>query len=918
TILLDAAVKDPLTSVARLPLMTPQQKNKILRDSHGGNTLKPSASLLQRFEGSAAASPNAIAVSSPQGKLSYAQLNIRASRLAIRLKKMGIGPETFVAIALEPSLEITVALLGILKAGGAYVPLDPTAPLARAAKILDDCGAKVLISCSAFFETFISRDLTIIDIQEVQNDTSADLDVDVAPASSSGNAVYLLYTSGSTGSPKGVVVEDRHATAYLDAIVSKLHFRPGMHYAMVQPLSVDACNTVLLPSLFAGGTLHIFPREVAADPVLLRDYFNRHPIDVLKITPSHLSALLEASPERDLLPRFRLVLGGEASSWSFIDDVVLPISPPALDIIIHYGPTETTVGVLTHTVGPSSPRQATYVPLGSSLTDTVVYILDDEMELVPVGVPGEIYVGGANVARGYFRQAGLTAERYVPDPFGSTAGARLYRTGDIGRRLPSGEIEFLGRIDQQVKINGFRVELGEIVSVLQQHPGVQQAVVAVKEHKLSGRRLVAYVVRRPGYVGATSSAIGKLTDDIQAFSREQLPDYMIPAAFVQLDAIPLTAQGKVDLQALPSALISSTALKQNTVLPRTALERELADIWEQLLGVQSIGVDDDFFVVGGHSLLAIRVLGLLRQRMQRQVTIATFFRHRTIAKLAAILSRGDAPSSSTLLEFQPGDGRPVCFVHPVGGSAFCYLPLADRLQTTQPLFGIQSVSHTPRATGGTIDSIANGYLAEIESACGCAPSAIIGWSMGGLIAFEMVRQLRDSGRDQAKAILVDTHPPLLSGSPVPERSSMYVRFAGDIARLHIPGWQQVTGEFLSAASNEREKILRDALIREGALQPETADDDLRSLFGVYARNVNAAERYVLQSIDQPVILVTTASSAPTLTNFWSQWAPIEAAYSCATDHYGLLQPPNVQTVARHLQNHLDIIEDQRPHLKAQR
>jgi amino acid adenylation domain-containing protein/FkbM family methyltransferase len=472
------------------------------------------------FESQAERTPEAVAVVFEDEELTYRELNARANQLAHYLRKLGVRPETRVGLCIDRSAEMIVALLGILKAGGAYVPLDPVYPRERLGFVLDDAGANVLITQSKVLEEWpdapienpnssienpkskienrwfvcLDRDRRVIACESRENPSSA-----TAPA----NLAYVVYTSGSTGRPKGVGVEHRQLLNYLNGILARLELPDRISFATVSTIASDLGNTVLFSSLCTGGTLHIISRDRASDADAMGEYFARHPIDCLKIVPSHLSALQAPARSQPALPRRLLILGGEASRVDWIKSLRSLDSHCA--ILNHYGPTETTVGVLTHRIAADAAvPDSAILPLGRPMFNTRAYILDRHLNPVPVGVPGELHIGGLGVARGYLGQPELTAQKFIPNPFGNRSGARLYKTGDRARYLPDGNIEFLGRIDDQIKIRGFRIEPGEVQNTLRRHAGVLEAAVLATDDQLGEPRLTAYVVSKP----ARSPAIG--------------------------------------------------------------------------------------------------------------------------------------------------------------------------------------------------------------------------------------------------------------------------------------------------------------------------------------------------------------------------------------------------------------------------
>ena len=582
------------------------------------------ATLHEIFESQAARTPDAPAVVCEGRSLSFAELDEAAGRLAQYLRGLGVRPESRVAIFLDRSPELIVALLGVLKAGGAYVPLDPAFPPERLRGMLEDAGAEVVVTRER-----MSRDLPPLPARLVRLDAEA---AEIArcpaqrlsPAAVSGNLVYVLFTSGSTGRPKGVAIQHGSLVNYVRGVVGRLGLPPGSAFAMVSTFAADLGNTALFPALCTGGCLHLIPQERASDPVALAESFRNHPVDCLKIVPSHLEALLAAGDGADVLPRRRLVLGGEATRRELAERLRAGAAEGWL--LNHYGPTEATVGSTTYVAGQSRYEgELAALPLGRPLPNQRAVVADRALRPVPLGALGELLLGGAGLARGYLDQPAATAERFLPDPWSGEPGARLYRTGDRVRLLPDGNLEFLGRIDHQVKVRGFRIELGEIETALAQHPAVRQAVVTVREDRPGDRRLAGYVVPRDGAAVQPS--------ELRGFLAVRLPDYMIPSALVALRVLPLTANGKVDRAALPEP--ERTRTEGPALAPRNEAEEILAEIWGQVLGLQQVGVLDNFFELGGDSILVIQVIARAARRGLR-LTPKQFFENQTVAELAAI------------------------------------------------------------------------------------------------------------------------------------------------------------------------------------------------------------------------------------------------------------------------------------------
>lgn len=622
------AVNHPEGGVSELEILSDRDRQRLLFEFDHQTAYPLDKCIHQLFTEQAAKTPDQIAVVFEDQQLTYAQLNARANKIAHYLQNLGVKPEVLVGIYLERSPLIIISLLAILKAGGAYLPLDPALPSSALALRLQDAEAKVLLTQQQLIKNLpklvtkivcLDRDRAIIDRESEENPHCQ---------VNTKNLVYTIYTSGSTGRPKGVAIEHRQLLNYFYSIQSRLNLTPGSSFALVSTLAADLGNTVIFPSLCSGGCLHIISSQRTSDPQALADYFDRHPIDCLKIVPSHLKALLTTEDPGKILPQQRLILGGETTSWDLIGRV-RQIAPEC-QILNHYGPTEATIGVTTFEVETRANHKSATVPIGRAIANTQIYLLDSEGQPVPIGVSGELHIGGAGLARGYLNQPELTTQKFISNPF---VEGRIYKTGDKARYLPDGNIEFLGRTDNQVKIRGFRIELGEIEAVLSQHPEVEQAVVTVSEDD-GNCKLIAYVV--PTQTSNIS--------DLRIFCLSKLPEYATPSAFIVLKTLPLTPNGKIDRQALPAPDSTRPELKAAYVAPRTPIEKKLVEIWQELLGLEKIGIQDNFFELGGHSLLITQLLVRVRDIFKIEISLHSLFKLPTIANIAQKV-QGTQPST---------------------------------------------------------------------------------------------------------------------------------------------------------------------------------------------------------------------------------------------------------------------------------
>ena len=553
----------------------------------------------------AARTPGAVAIRDADGAITYDELNRRANRVAHHLRSCGVGPETTVGICMERSRFMLIALLGILKAGGAYVPLDPGDPEHRRDLIRSDADVLLVLAAP--------------DVEGMTTGPDHDLsESDDAAA----HAAYVLYTSGSTGVPKGVVVENRHLMAYVAAVSQRLGLAGPTSFAMVQPLSVDSSVTAFAPTLCHGGQVHLIPRESALDPDRLADWCRRWGVDALKIAPSHLRALQSSPRFAEVLPRRALIIGGEASDWRWMRE--LQRLAPDCRVFNHYGPTETTVGVTTFTVADHLDETGWDVtPIGTPLPGTRIHIVDEAGRPVADGDPGELLVGGPQVARGYRDRDDLTANAFIRDPFTPGTAGRLYRTGDMAIRQADGNVVFLGRGDDQIKIRGFRVTIGEIDAAIRSCPGVHLAATIVREEVPGDKRVVSYVEPGPGFDDT----------ELREHLRRRLPAHMIPSAVVTMPRLPLSSHGKVDRSALP------TVAEGDGVPPGDGLPARIADIWRDLLKIGAVDPDLNFFDAGGHSLLLVELQHRLGALTGQPVELMDLFEHTTIRGQARLVTR---------------------------------------------------------------------------------------------------------------------------------------------------------------------------------------------------------------------------------------------------------------------------------------
>jgi len=641
--LLAAVIANPGARISELPLLTGPERRQLLRELNDtASELPPHLCVPQSVEAQVERTPGAAAVVMEGRSWTYEEVNRRANQVAHYLRGMGVGPEARVCLYLERSLEMLVGMLGVLKAGAAYVPLDPNYPQERITFIVSDVRAGVVITERRMAAGLVIGDARLCcldaDAEALARQSVHNPPHVVAPD----NLAYVIYTSGSTGRPKGVGMTHRALVNLLQWHQRNLPLAEGSRVLQFASQSFDVSIQEILSTWVAGGTLVLTSEETRRDARRLLQEVTRYDVERLFLPQIVLQQLAEAA--RDAAPPVcvrEIITAGEQ----------LHLTGPVVGLLKrlegcavrnHYGPSESHV--VTEFVLRGDPEEwPALPPIGRPIANTRVYLLDPHLQPVPVGIPGELYIGGAPLARGYVGRPGLTAERFVPDPFGDEPGGRLYRTGDSARFLPGGDIEFLGRLDYQVKLRGFRIELGEVEAALAQHPAVKEAVVVLQQPPAGDKRLVAYFV---------ADGPAPLTTELYRFLKSQLPEYMIPAVFVQLDALPLSANGKVDRRALPGPDQQRPELERAFTPPRTPTEQALAKIWSEVLGVERVGVYDNFFELGGHSLLATQVVSRVRAAIQMELPLRSLFESPTIAELAVTIlcSRAEETDDEYLLQ----------------------------------------------------------------------------------------------------------------------------------------------------------------------------------------------------------------------------------------------------------------------------
>ncbi|MFF2120243.1 amino acid adenylation domain-containing protein [Kitasatospora sp. NPDC058184] len=751
--LLEGLAARPELPVAQVDILTPEERHQLLSGWNDTGRDVPATTVPELFAAQAARTPEAEALVAGAERLSYAQLNARANRIAHWLLARGVRPGDTVALMYERSADLVAALLGVLKTGAAYLPVDPEFPSARVAHILTEAAPALLLTSDAVATgagagALAERPSSATVVTDAP-DTAAALalcpDTDPAPVAGAADPAYVLYTSGSTGAPKGVVVEHGALSNFLADMAARFPLTTGDRWLGVTTVGFDISVLELCLPLTSGATLVLADRDTARTPAALAGLLRATGATVMQATPTLWRALADEQP--GCLDGLRVLVGGEALP----PDLARTLAARAAEVVNLYGPTETTIWSTAAGIAPGAAPERT--PIGTPIANTRVHVLDERLGLVPPGVVGELYIAGAGVARGYLGQPGLTAQRFVADPYGP-AGTRMYRTGDLVRWNRDGLLEFAGRADQQVKIRGFRIEPGEIEVLLREQPGVAHAVAVVREDRQGDQRLVAYVVPDEP---ADAPHLAERRDLRDAL-RLRLPEYMVPSVVLTLPALPLTPNGKLDRRALPAPDRGAAGRG-----PATPQEAVLAGLFAEVLGVERVGVDDGFFDLGGHSLLATRLIDRVRDVLGVELPLRALFETSDVAGLARRLDAdhdGSADAFGVVLPLRPrAEGVPLFCVHPGGGLSWSYAGLLRHLPAEVPVYGIQARGLSePDDLPGSVEEIADDYIAELLRLRPEGPFPLLGWSFGGVVAHAMAARLRERGFDVPFLVLLDAQP----------------------------------------------------------------------------------------------------------------------------------------------------------------
>jgi len=906
--LLESIVANPKQRISDLPILTVAERHQILVDfNRSSSKIHPSFTspyqdgepelrkielcFHQLFELQVEQAPDAIATVFEKQYLTYRELNSKANQIAHYLQQRGVKPEVLVGICIDRSLDAIAGLLGIFKAGGAYLPLDPNYPQERLNFMLEDAGISILLTTQQHLTRFtakaqpdcqipnltvvcLNRDRDAIARQSQQNPTSQ---VTIE------NLAYVIYTSGSTGKPKGVLIEHKGLSNLAVAQIETFKLQPNHRVLQFASLSFDASIFEIVMALRSGASLYLANKESLLPGKPLIQFLRDNAISHFTLPP----AVLKLLPNTELPALQTIICAGESCSLELVK-----LWAKNRHFFNAYGPTEATVWSSIARLTDSKQ-----LSIGRPISHTQIYILDKHLQPVPIGIPGELHVSGLGVARGYLNRSHLTLQRFISNPFSDKDGARIYKTGDLARYLPDGNIEFLGRIDAQVKVRGFRIELGEIEAVLRQHPGVQETAAIACKDSSGNQRLTAYIIPQNPIPNPL---------ELRNFLKSKLPPYMIPNAFEIIDYLPLTPNGKIDRRRLSSpeylTAASGDSLQDSFASrafaePRNPTESTLAQIWASILNLDRVGITDNFFDLGGDSLLAVRLIDRINKQFQQDLPLSVLFLNPTVESLANRLNLGKnyLPNSPLVAINSQGSNPPFFCVHPIFGVVFPYYKLAEHLGKDQPFYALQ-----PRGIEGesspltSIEDMAAFYIAAVREVQPQGPYFLGGWSFGGLVAFEMAQQLQKSGDRVALLAVLDTL------APTPTNQISFwdgCKFLLTIALRSV--WPFLLDYFrlLAAGDNFTGESFMSRIFKLNKV--------IKPIFAVFQANSKATLAYLPSTYQNKITLVrSTAQTSTSERDFTLGWSELTngkvEVIRVPGNHLTMLREPHVQVLAEQL------------------
>ena len=896
--LLDSIVKNPSNKIGALPMLTPAEEQDILVKFNDTLTYYPvEKTLVDIFEEQVEKTPDAIAMRQHEKTMTFGELNEKANRLAHYLAENVAKPADNIGIIAARGFDMIIGMYGIMKAGGAYVPIDPDYPIDRQEYILQNSAAiKVIADGDYPLQDLVPAGKFVkINTLDLSNYATENPGIKI----DSTQLAYTIYTSGSTGRPKGVMIEHHSAVNLCLWVNNEYNIGSDDRLLFITSMCFDLSVYDIFGMLAAGGSIVIVEQHELMDVPKLKDMMLNYGITFWDSVPTTMDYLIRELESRDhdyIQETLKVVfMSGDWIPVNLPDRIKKYF--PKTQVISLGGATEGTVWSNYFPVKDKVPADWTSIPYGRPLANNFFYILNEQLQPQPIGVPGELHIGGVGVAHGYANDPDKTNYSFIKDPFSDKAGGRMYKTGDLGRMMPNLNMEFIGRKDNQVKIRGYRIELGEIESVLGQCDVVRQAVVLAKDDKDKKKRLVSYVVGKGDYS----------REKVINFLKAKVPDYMVPTLWMELDELPLTSNNKIDRKALPD-FDAEEQIKDNYVAPRTETEKVMAVIWQDVLKLQRIGIDDNFFDIGGHSLLAVQITTRIEKKLDKKLQIATLFSYPTIALLSAFIDKENTANIKwrSIVPIKPtGNKTPVYIVHGAGLNVLNFYDLAQHVDADQPVFGLQAVG----LDGGdvsvdSIDAIAAHYVAEIVKHYPSGPYAIGGYSIGGFIAVEMARQLEAMGKEVKMLAIFDT-----DADNAREREPWHI-IMPKVAKRYLPkflGGKKSLGKQLVYVFNNKVAAIKGKL---GAANKAESDKYYLLLDSIIKQYFSALENHNLKPVNHTIHLfkanINDHYNDDEVHLGWKKYTTKEVKrYPVPGNHLTMMVLPNVPELGKALQEALN-------------
>lgn len=895
--LLRMLTENPNRKIRDISALTEEDKHQITVEWN--NTLDnfPLKSLYERFSEQAQTTPNAIAISLEHKSFTYRELNERANQLAHYLKDFGVGPEVLVGLSVERSLEMVIGLLGIWKAGGAYVPFDPSHPQDRLLFMLQDTSTPIILTQRKFKNSLpqtntklicLDSDWHLIQPESIENPKiKAQLD----------DLAYVIYTSGTTGNPKGVMVSHRAIANRVLWSCINYPIRSNDHLVQVASLNFDISLWEICAPLIVGARLVILPPKNPIEISTLINTIVNDKVTILHLVPALLSVLLEHPKVLQCKSLKIVITGGELLTKSLHQKFISILNAKLFHT---YGPTEASISV-THWEC-SDQNYSKGAPIGKPISNTQLYILDKDLKPVPVGVAGELHIGGTCVARGYLNNPELTREKFISCPFENDSNKTLYKTGDYARYISNGNIEYLYRIDTQTKINGYRIELNELENILLQHAKVRECIVLVKERPDNIKYLVVYVSIYSGQTAPTNK-------ELEDFLSQKLPQQMIPSVYHILDKFPLTLNGKIDKQALLEIQTTTNTISQN--LPTDYFLRELAKIWEETLGVSSINPYDNFFDLGGHSLLAVKLMTLIEKKFKKHIPMNALFQNPTLKSQADLLRTNIViePNKVIVPIQASGDRNPLFCIHPIGGSVFCYMTLSKHLGNQQPLYGLQQPVFNEPNPDLWIENLAKHYIKAMQTIQPTGPYQVLGWSFGGILAYEIATQLKNHDQEVSSLTLIDSFLPNSTNlTQIIDDNELTLFWVKDLYSSMGKSFTDQSVKLKGLDHQEQLEFICKKINQDGLFPIEIALTYLESILSVFKKNIEGLINYHPKPYEGDIAIYYADKTENDfekiqMINHWTHLISGNVKlHKVACSHYEILQEPHINLLTKELKS----------------